>query len=191
MENMPLTPLSPYPTASQDTSNGGILAEVMDVINPLQHIPFVSQVYRSITGDPISAGAKILGGGLFGGVIGAASSAVTAMVEGVSGEPLVTTASSFIKGIGEGQGEASSYAASTTATALQSDNGQALVNMVQEGVFTEDHVIAPDPAAANAVLASTTPLRDFREARPLGVSDDTIQQQLNASLFVGAKDLIK
>lgn len=52
---------------------GGILAflkTVIDVINPLQHIPVLSTMYRHLTGDEISAPARIVGDTLYGGPIG-------------------------------------------------------------------------------------------------------------------------
>jgi hypothetical protein len=45
-------------------------ADLLDVINPLQHIPVVSAVYREVTGDTISTGARMAGGALFGGPLG-------------------------------------------------------------------------------------------------------------------------
>jgi len=46
--------------------------DMLDVINPLQHIPVVGTIYRKITGDDISSSARIIGGTLFGGPIGGA-----------------------------------------------------------------------------------------------------------------------
>lgn len=59
--------------------------DLLDMINPLQHIPVVSTLYQDITGDTISAPAKIVGGGIFGGVTGLAGSVVDAIIEEVSG----------------------------------------------------------------------------------------------------------
>lgn len=47
------------------------VADVIDIVNPLHHIPIVSNLYQSATGDTISSVAQILGGGLFGGPVGA------------------------------------------------------------------------------------------------------------------------
>lgn len=44
--------------------------DVLDVINPLQHIPIVSTFYRKATGDTISPMAQFAGGFLFGGPLG-------------------------------------------------------------------------------------------------------------------------
>lgn len=48
--------------------------DLLDTINPLQHIPIVSSIYRAITGDEMSPTAEIAGGALFGGILGAVSS---------------------------------------------------------------------------------------------------------------------
>jgi len=48
--------------------------DFLDIINPLQHIPGISSLYRAVTGDEIGSVAKIAGGTLFGGPLGAASS---------------------------------------------------------------------------------------------------------------------
>lgn len=59
--------------------------DLLDVINPLQHIPVVSTIYRELTGDEIRAPAKLAGGALFGGVIGLAASAMDVILKEVSG----------------------------------------------------------------------------------------------------------
>ena len=43
-------------------ADGLTFGDVLDVINPLQHIPVVSTIYRAITGDEISPGARVAGG---------------------------------------------------------------------------------------------------------------------------------
>jgi hypothetical protein len=41
--------------------------DFVDLINPLQHLPVVSTLYRAITGDTIKAPEKIMGDTLYGG----------------------------------------------------------------------------------------------------------------------------
>lgn len=56
-------------------------ADLLDMINPLQHIPVVSTLYRELTGDTISEPARMAGGALWGGpagVIGALANSITA-----------------------------------------------------------------------------------------------------------------
>lgn len=50
-------------------------SDIVDMVNPLQHIPVVSSLYQGATGDTIGAIAKIIGGAIFGGPIGALTSA--------------------------------------------------------------------------------------------------------------------
>jgi hypothetical protein len=59
--------------AGKDQSFG--FSDLVDIVNPLQHIPVVSNLYQSATGDTMGAIAQIIGGGIFGGPIGALVSA--------------------------------------------------------------------------------------------------------------------
>jgi hypothetical protein len=59
--------------------------DLVDMINPLQHIPIVSTIYRSVTGDTIKPVAQILGGAAFGGILGAASGIANAIVTEATG----------------------------------------------------------------------------------------------------------
>jgi len=48
--------------------------DLLDVINPLQHIPFIGTIYRRMTGDSMSPTAEIAGGALYGGIVGTIAS---------------------------------------------------------------------------------------------------------------------
>src|SRR3546814_10903188 len=41
-------------------------SDLLDLVNPLQHIPGVAQVYSAVTGDAIKTAVKNVGGALFG-----------------------------------------------------------------------------------------------------------------------------
>lgn len=45
-------------------------ADLIDVLNPLQHIPGVAELYRTVTGDQISEGARYAGNALYGLALG-------------------------------------------------------------------------------------------------------------------------
>jgi len=66
--------------------------DILDMINPLHHIPLVGTVYREITGDQIKPIGKIIGGGVFGGPIGAASGIVNVIAEEETGNDLAGNA---------------------------------------------------------------------------------------------------
>ena len=55
--------------------------DFLDIINPLQHIPIVSTIYREITGDTIQPSMRIMGDMLYGGVIGGMASIANAVVD--------------------------------------------------------------------------------------------------------------
>lgn len=47
--------------------------DIVDMVNPLQHIPLVNLAYRHVTGDEIRPIGKVIGGTVFAGPFGAAS----------------------------------------------------------------------------------------------------------------------
>ena len=61
-------------------------SDFLDVINPLQHIPVVSTLYRAITGDEISAPARVFGGTLYGGPAGFVGAVANLLVDEVAGQ---------------------------------------------------------------------------------------------------------
>ena len=70
------TALTPNPPPSSASSNGSLsFGDVMDALNPLQHIPVVSSLYRAATGTQISSTSQIAGDTLYGGVFGLVSAA--------------------------------------------------------------------------------------------------------------------
>jgi hypothetical protein len=66
--------------------DGFTFGDLLDVINPLQHIPVVSTIYRALTGDSLAPAPRLLGDTLFGGPIGAATSAANILVEHFTGK---------------------------------------------------------------------------------------------------------
>jgi hypothetical protein len=62
--------------------------DLLDVINPLQHIPVVGSLYRNLTGDQISGPAKIMGGLLYGGPVGFVAALATTIAEQEVGQDL-------------------------------------------------------------------------------------------------------
>lgn len=97
--------------AGDITRSGGQTADsefefedFLDIINPLQHLPVISMIYRSLTGDTIKPVASIVGGGLFGGPIGAASGVVNAIVQHETGKDIAGNVFALVTGAGENGG---------------------------------------------------------------------------------------
>jgi hypothetical protein len=74
----------PAPEGKDELTFGDFLS----VINPLQHIPVVSTLYRWMTGDTIKPAARVVGGALYGGPLGLVSAAFNAVVEQVKGSDI-------------------------------------------------------------------------------------------------------
>ena len=72
----------------REGGNSNMFFNMIDIVNPLQHIPVVSALYRNVTGDEINPVARIAGGGLYGGAIGAASATANAMIEVQTGKDI-------------------------------------------------------------------------------------------------------
>lgn len=68
--------------------DGFTFLDFLDVINPLQHIPFVGNMYRSITGDDIDPGSRIAGSSLFGGPIGTFIALANISIEQKTGQDI-------------------------------------------------------------------------------------------------------
>lgn len=71
-------------------------ADVLDVINPLQHLPVIGTLYRKMTGDTIKPMSGIIGGALFGGPIGAVAGTVNAIVKSTTGKDIAENALAFV-----------------------------------------------------------------------------------------------
>ena len=64
-------------------------ADLLDMVNPLQHIPLVNLAYRKITHDAIKPVSTIIGGGIFGGPAGVAGSLVNVVIEEETGKDVL------------------------------------------------------------------------------------------------------
>ncbi len=63
-------------------------ADVVDVINPLHHLPVVNMIYREMTGDELHPMSQIIGGAVYGGPIGAVSGTANAISKMQTGKDL-------------------------------------------------------------------------------------------------------
>ena len=97
-------PFNPYPDSASDTpytteaEAGTFFSTLLDIINPLQHIPLVSNLYRELTGDEIEPAARMVGGAVFGGPLGFASASANVLLEQASGNDLLGHAVAMFSG---------------------------------------------------------------------------------------------
>lgn len=87
------------PAAHADkTDDGFSFDDLLDIINPLQHLPVISTIYRHLTGDTIKPLEQIAGDTLFGGLTGLVSSVANYAFEKVAGENLGDMVYAFVTG---------------------------------------------------------------------------------------------
>ena len=72
--------------------------DLLDIVNPLQHIPVISTLYRAITGDKIGTPEKIAGDTLYGGFVGLVTSLGDAVFKEVTGKDVGDTVLAFLTG---------------------------------------------------------------------------------------------
>ena len=75
-------------------------ADLLDFVNPLQHIPIISTIYGHITGESPGALARFTIGGLIGGPIGLLSAAVNSALITETGKDMGQIAMAVITGDG-------------------------------------------------------------------------------------------
>ena len=71
---------------------------LLDIINPLEHLPVIGTIYRAITGTHIGMPEKIAGDALYGGLWGAVASVADTMFEAVTGKDFGSTVLALFTG---------------------------------------------------------------------------------------------
>lgn len=148
---------------AQGLAQGGAKAQelsfsdLLDTINPLQHIPVVAQIYRHLTGDTISPAARVAGGALYGGPIGLVASVVDAAVAETTGSDLGEHAFAALSGDETGKQIADGTA--PAATAVASKAAAAPEKVASDG--------APETTASIATpSAPSVPVKDVPKPMP-------------------------
>lgn len=113
--SMPLRDAKPAPSVAsletlEDAATGSPAGdvsfdEVLEAVNPLQHIPVVSAIYRAVSGHEIGLGPRIIGAAILGGPIGVIIAGITAMFEEATGGTIAEHAKALFDDLYDG-GEA-------------------------------------------------------------------------------------
>ena len=83
--NAAIVESQPRPASSDD---GFGFDDLLDIFNPLQHLPLIGTAYRALTGDHIEAPAQLAGGALYGGLVGFLGTLGAFAFEGITGESI-------------------------------------------------------------------------------------------------------
>ncbi|SIS51062.1 hypothetical protein [Insolitispirillum peregrinum] len=146
--------------------------DVLDMVNPLQHIPIVSTIYREITGDSIKDVSRVVGGALLGGPIGAAVALVDVGINQTTGKHIDEHMLAMVDGDG------STASTATAAISSGTDNSESAYNMIppagtaipRVGKGRVDVTLpAEQQSQAPQTGATTTAEATFGQAQPLTV----------------------
>jgi len=111
LDYVPQPASQPAPADAADDSGFGF-DDLLDIVNPLQHIPVISTLYKHLTGDTIGTPEKIAGDALYGGVIGFFCSIGDALFAQVTGKGVGDTVYAAL--FGDDQEPATAVAAKAT-----------------------------------------------------------------------------
>lgn len=91
--------------APVEDDGGFSVSDLLDIVNPLHHIPVVKQVYSAVTGDEIRPELSLIGGALYGGAVGALMPLANLISEEETGESLGEKAFSMLSGRGDAEAD--------------------------------------------------------------------------------------
>jgi len=172
--------------AAQNAPNTGDATmsfdDFLDMINPLQHIPVVSSIYRAVTGDTINPVSRIVGDVAYGGIMGLASAGMSAL-GAISDEVFAAnnngqTASRMIFAslFGSDQNQETQLAAADTTTAAPQTQTQ--VALLQTPAKQSPILEMPDLSASAPQMAAAT-------EQPLTTQTASVTPTLTTSIVPG------
>jgi len=133
--------------------------DILDTLNPLQHIPFVGTLYRWITGDNPGNVARLIGDTLYGGPFGAAGGLLSIAVKEETGKEFGELAAAVFAGPEKGEVRIGN----ATAPLAPTDAALALGGPSQSAPPAATVPAAPTAIAAPAAHA---PIPLFKSATP-------------------------
>jgi hypothetical protein len=182
---------TPLKSDKEKESQGaeGFLGTLIDIVNPLQHIPGISTLYREATGDTMSGIANILGGGLFGGPIGAAASVVNEIISAETGGDIGENVLQQVEAMAQPSASDPYAAAAPAMTPLTPDHGESALIIALTGT-EQTSATAPEasvPMDAKAVDTINS-LERYRDPT-LGLKEANKQLQYRMTLDKIAIDM--
>jgi hypothetical protein len=169
-QTAPAPAAAPPPAPGANTTDDGFsFADLLDIINPLQHLPIISTLYRHLTGDTIKPMEQIAGDALFGGVLGLASSIADYAFKEVTGKDVGDTVYAFVTGQDN----------QTTAVASAAQPATASTDRTRIATHAPTPLLGATMAeAATPPKTGSTALLAAAESR--GVSPDVASRALSA-----------
>jgi hypothetical protein len=147
--------LASTPDKKTPEHSGLTFGDLLDVINPLQHIPVISTIYRRLTGDTMSPTAEIAGGALYGGIIGTVASIADVLFTEETGKDFGETVLGWLGFTGKDETQLAAATVRAKSVAAPAP-----------GVALPSSLLRPAAVSAIAPRAASTPMRLAPAPRP-------------------------
>lgn len=166
---------TPSKSVSLWSKDGFGFKDILDIINPLQHLPVIGSIYRYLTGDEMSGGSRIVGDALYGGPIGFGVGVVSTLLMDSSGRDLgERTIASVFGPSGSGGDHGTTMMANNAAppapatqTALVQPATTAMAAVAPAALPSEAQTqMAATLYRSPAVAAQSAPVQDFMAQNP-------------------------
>ncbi|HTW35541.1 MAG TPA: hypothetical protein VMD53_13065 [Rhizomicrobium sp.] len=132
--------------------------DLLSIVNPLQHIPVVSTIYRSLTGDTIKPFERIVGDTLYGGVWGCVSAVANVVYQDVTGkdfgQTVLDTALDLVTGTDDDAHTATASNTAPNSSSATSTAAAATAASINPSASTATAQPAPLPAPSTMPAAS-------------------------------------
>ena len=124
--------------------------DLLDIINPLQHLPIVATLYRNMTGDRLGMAPRVIGGALWGRIGGFVAGLVNSVVEWFTGKDIGDHIYAFLFGKPE---------ATTNNAGIASETGtRSGVNTKSRGALQKPKSEPPDRTAPSHRVDVSRPI---------------------------------
>lgn len=94
---MPVARVAEAAKAESGEKKESFFQHILDIINPLQHLPIVGTIYRAATGERLDPVEKIGGSALYGGLWGAVTAVADVAFEAITGKSVEDTVMAWFK----------------------------------------------------------------------------------------------
>ena len=147
------------PAAKSGESEGFSFDDLLDIVNPLQHLPVISTIYRHLTGDTIGLPEKIAGDGLYGGLMGLACSVGDTLFQEITGKSVGDTVYDFVMGEDKPTSAVATGPIAVTPAAALSISMPDLSGLIDGGDGASGPPTPLTPSASEALMRATAAYR--------------------------------
>jgi hypothetical protein len=118
---------------AQAESGESVFSELLDIINPLQHLPVIGTLYRAVTGEHLDSFARVAGDALYGGLWGAVGAAADVVFEAVTGKSAEDTVLAWFDSSGQADGAGTGDVAATDPPRVTGETAQRALYAYRRG----------------------------------------------------------